>query len=300
MAQKAWQGTVIKGFIKLLSRLPLSIVRLLATLFAYVVYLLPTATKRTVAQNLATAFPSLAKPQRQQLVRQNLVATSKTFAELGAMWCWPQGKLLPLVKQVSGQEYLEAALQKKRGVIFIAPHTGNWELIGPYLSAQYPCTFLYAPPNVPSVEGFMVDSRGRFGAKLAATDARGVRTLMQALKNNEVTVILPDQDPGKTGGVHANFFGYPARTMTLLSKLIQKTDAVPVGMVMQRQQGISNGFHLHFLPVDEAVASTDAQQATQTLNHLVEQCVNLAPEQYLWSYKRYRKPPAGYANIYKK
>ena len=300
MANQAWQGSLVKGIIIFLSWLPLNLARALGNLVAHLNWWLPLSAKKTIRTNINTAFPNLNRQQKNQLIKQNLIATSQTFAELGAMWCWPKERLLALVKQVSGEANLQAALEQGKGIIFIAPHTGNWELIGPYLSAQYPSTFLYAPPNVPSVEGFMVESRGRFGAKLAATDARGVRTLMQALKNNEVTVILPDQDPGKTGGVHADFFGYPARTMTLLSKLIQKTGAVPVGMVMQRLPGSDAGFRLHFLPVVDEVASRDLEQATQSLNHFVEQCVNLAPEQYLWSYKRYRKPPASYANIYKR
>jgi len=296
---KAWQGWLIEKFITLLSWLPLSAVRVLAMVYAYLSYWLPNNSRRVALINLQTVYTDLSTAEIRSLLKQNLVETSKTFAELGAMWLWNKEKLLPLIEKVSGEEHLKTALDKNSGVIFIAPHIGNWELIGPYLSAQYPSTFLYSPPNVPSAEDFMVKSRGRFGAKLAPTDARGVRTLMKALSNNEVSVILPDQDPGKTGGVYAPFFGRPARTMTLLSKLIQKTECATVCVVMQRLPGLSAGYHLHFLPSPEGIDSEDAEVATKALNKAVENCIQVTPEQYLWSYKRYRKPPSGVEDIYK-
>ncbi len=297
---QAWQGWLIEKLIVFLSWLPLSVVRLLARGFALLSYWLPNDHRRVALKNLQVAYPQLSASERQKLLKQNLISCSQTFAELGAMWCWPKDKLLKLIKEVFGEEHLHAALNQHKGVIFIAPHIGNWELIGPYLSTRYPSTFLYRPPNVPSVEAFMVKSRGRFGAKLAPTDARGVRTLMQALSNNEVTVILPDQDPGASGGVYAPFFNRPARTMTLFSKLLQKTNSASVCVVMQRLPGLSAGYRLNFLPVPQGIDSQDAEVAATALNQAVENCIHIAPEQYLWSYKRYRKPPPDLADIYKR
>lgn len=299
-SNKPWQGWLIEKLIRFLSWLPLWLVRGLAVTFAQLVYLLPSESKRVARINLGNVYTDLSTGDLDRLVKKNLIETSKTFAELCAMWCWNKSKLLPLIEQVSGEAHLQAALAKNRGVIFIAPHIGNWELIGPYLSAKYPSTFLYKPPNVPSAEAFMIESRGRFGAKLAPTDARGVRKLMKALGQNEVTVILPDQDPGMVGGVYAPFYNRPARTMTLLSKLLQKTECATVAVVMQRLKGINAGYQLHFLAVDEAIADEDNITAATALNKVVEQCIAIAPEQYLWSYKRYRKPPTGIEDIYKK
>lgn len=296
---QAWQGKLLKAIIVFLSWLPLSWVRVLAWIYGSLSYYIPNESRRVALINIKAVYPELSETQQKQLLKQNLVETSKTFLELGAMWCWPSEKLLPLVKQVSGQEYFDKAWQNQKGLILIAPHVGNWELSGTFISEKYPSTFLYQPPNVASIENFMVTSRERFGAKLAPTDAKGVRTLMKVLKNKGLTAILPDQDPGKVGGVYAPFFNRPARTMTLLSKLVQKTDCAVVAIVMQRLPGLSNGYHLHFLPVTEEIADDNPEIATQALNSVVEQCVELAPEQYLWSYKRYRKPPEGIKDLYK-
>ena len=295
----AWQGWILVKLIQGLGWLPLPVTRSLAWLFARLSYLLPNRTKRVAKLNLQVAYPELPPAEINRRLRQNLYENAKTFVELGAMWCWPEHKLLNLIEAVEGESYLNAALAQQRGVIFIAPHIGNWELIGPYLSTQYPSTFLYRPPNVVGIEDFMVASRGRFGAKLAPTDARGVRTLIQALKNREVSVILPDQDPGKTGGVYAPFMGRPARTMTLLAKLIQKTDCATVCVVMQRLPGLNGRFKLHFIPTPSGVDDADPEVAATALNQAVERCIEQAPTQYLWGYKRYRKPPPGVRDLYK-
>lgn len=296
---QAWLGSFLKGLIVLFSWMPLRLNQMFGSAIGHLLYWIPNSNRRVAKINLQQVYPDLSTKEQSALLKANLIETAKATTELGPVWCWGSDKLLSLIKEVKGQVLIEEAVSKGRGVIFLTPHQGSWELIGPYLSALYPSTFLYRPPNVPSVEEFMVNARGRFGAKLAPTDARGVRLLMKALKGNEVTVILPDQDPGASGGIYAPFFNRPARTMTLVSKLIQKTDCVCLFVVMKRLPK-AQGYVLHVLPADENLASVNADEATQTLNLGVEACIEIAPEQYLWSYKRYRKPPKGVEDIYKK
>jgi len=295
--QKAWAGAILKGFIVFFSWLPLRLNRALGGLIGRILWWFNTGSRKVVTQNIQAVYPEYSKAEQNQLIKDNLIETGKMITELGPAWRWSSERLLPLIKKVEGQQYLDAAVAKNKGVIFLAPHIGSWELIGPYLSTQYPSTFLYRPPNVPSIESFMVKSRARFGATLAPTDMRGVRTLIQALKANQVTGILPDQDPGKRGSVYAPFFGRAVRTMTLTSKLIQKTDAAFVYIVMERLPG-SKGYKLHFIPAEEAIASMDDVEATTALNRGVEACIAIAPAQYLWSYKRFRHPKEGEQSLY--
>ncbi|MCF6298530.1 MAG: lysophospholipid acyltransferase family protein [Thiomicrorhabdus sp.] len=297
--QHLWAGRILKGIIRLFSWMPYWLIQKVGTAIGYLLIWLPNSHKTIAQKNLAVAYPHLSTTEQQQRVKQTLIALGKVTAELGAAWCWPYKRLQPLFKEVKGQALLDKAIAQQKGIIFLAPHMGNWELIGPIVSAQHAATFLYRPPNIPSVESFMVHARGRFGAALAPTNLRGVRTLIKALKNQEATVILPDQDPGESGGVYAPFFGRPARTMTLVSKLIQKTDSTVLFIVLKRLPH-AQGFCLHYLPADPEIASSNELKATSALNRGVENCIQLAPEQYLWSYKRYRKPPKTLIDIYKK
>lgn len=300
--QKPWIGRLLKALILLCSWMPYRLSQWIGSGLGRLLFWLPASknsNKRIIQKNLAIAYPELNEFERHQRVKKALIALGKVTMELGIAWCWSYERLRPLIKEVKGQALLDEAKAHTKGILFLAPHMGNWELIGPIVSTQHSATFLYRPPNIPSVESFMVNARARFGAKLAPTDLRGVRTLIKALKNKEATVILPDQDPGASGGVYAPFYGRPARTMTLVSKLIQKTDCTVFFIVMKRLPN-AQGFCLHYLPADPKIASTNEQEATTALNQGVEQCIQLAPEQYLWAYKRYRKPPEGVTDIYKK
>ena len=58
------------------------------------------------------------------------------------------------------------------------------------------------------------------------------------------------------------------------------------------------GFRMHFLPAPEGIDSPDPVTAVTALNRGVEQCVELAPSQYQWSYKRFRTRPPGEASLY--
>ena len=296
--QQVWVGALLKGLVKLFSWLPYGLVHSLGSVIGLLLYWLPTGSKAIVRKNLKAVYPDLSQTEHNKLLKQTLIESGRTTAEFGPVWCWDQHKLSGLVKEVKGQALVDAALAKNKGVIFLAPHMGNWEMTVPVISTQYSSTFLYRPPNVPSVESFMVNARSRFGAKLAPTDIRGVRTLIKGLKNQEVTVVLPDQDPGSSGGVYAPFMGRPARTMTLVSKLIQKTECEFLFMVVKRLPK-GQGFCVHYLPADPKIASEDELEATTALNRGVEECVKLATEQYLWAYKRFRKPPKGVEDIYK-
>lgn len=307
MAQYAkmdWQGRIFIGLLKFFSYFSLPMNHRLGAAIGYLLWWLPESIsnpKRVTRINLQVAYPDLNDGEIQRLVKAHLIQLGKTTTELGPLWLWSNDKALSLIKQVSNQEVLDKAFAQNKGVIVICPHLGSWEIIGLYLANKYVTVNLYEPPNIASIEKFIVDVRGRTGAKLAPTDRSGVMKLIKALKNNSVTGILPDQDPGEVGSVYAPFYGHPARTMTLVSKLTAKTDCELVFMSAERLPK-GEGFHIHILPADkQEIAAKDDLAAATALNAGIEHLIEtVSTEQYLWDYKRFRHPPEGVADIYRK
>jgi KDO2-lipid IV(A) lauroyltransferase len=97
--------------------------------------------------------------------------------------------------------------------------------------------------------------------------------------------LLPDQAPGAGEGVWTEFFGRPAYTMTLAVRLQRATGAAVIMVYAERLTG-GQGYHLHF----EELPTARLDEAA--LNRAIEAQVRRCPEQYLWSYNRY-KVPAG-------
>jgi Kdo2-lipid IVA lauroyltransferase/acyltransferase len=141
----------------------------------------------------------------------------------------------------------------------------------------------------------VLKGRTRFGAQLVPTDTKGVRALFQALAANELVLILPDQDPRDSGGIFAPFFGIQANTMTLASRLAQKSGAIPVLAIAERLSW-GRGFRMHYLPLEIDEKSLEGHVAA--INRAVEQAIRCYPEQYQWSYKRFRTRPEGEGEIY--
>jgi KDO2-lipid IV(A) lauroyltransferase len=147
------------------------------------------------------------------------------------------------------------------------------------------------------LEALIHASRGRLGARLVATTPQGVRALLQALQTNEVLGILPDQDPGREAGLFAPFFGLPANTMTLVSRLAMKTGAVILLTYAERLPR-GRGYKLHLESLPKLVSEGPLELSVAALNAAVEQAVRRLPEQYLWSYKRFKRRPPGEAKFY--
>ncbi len=252
---------------------------------------------RTARTNLARCFPELSEGERQALLQQTMVELGKTFSEIGVIWFGSKQQTDRLVSEVHGEALLKAGLERGKGVILAAPHLGNWELIGAYCSPRYPMTNLYRPPRQEGMDEVLRNSRERFGSKLAPTNAKGVRVLYQALGNNELVGILPDQDPSENGGEFAAFFGIQASTMTLLSRLAQKSGATVLCVWAERLAN-SRGFALHFSPVADDIYSRDMQTSVTALNQAVEAAIRQIPAQYQWGYKRFRTRPEGEAGFY--
>lgn len=282
---------LVKSLLRLLSWIPLPLLHKLAELIGAIVYALPTETKRVTLINLQRAMPEFNDDERRHLARRSIQETLKAGFELGHMWYGSVDHVMSLIKGIQGKEHIDAAMTSGRSIIYCSPHLGNWEMMGLYVSTLAPLTTLYKPPKLKGLNDLIAGLRARAGAELVATDRAGVVKLTRTLQQGASTGILPDQQP-REGGVFAPFFGHQAYTMTLVSKLAARTNAV-VLFTFAKRLPAGSGFELICMPADRDIANTDTTLAAAALNRSVEACVRLAPEQYQWEYKRFRKRPDG-------
>ena len=214
------------------------------------------------------------------IARQSLAELGKAIFETPMIWQKNEAHLLTTVQQIHGWEIVKNALQTGKGIIFLTPHLGCFEITSIYYGSQHPITVLYRPPKLKWLERLILQGRRRTGVTLAAANAGGVRKLMRALKRGEAIGILPDQIPAAGEGEWADFFGKPAYTMSLAGKLAEKTGAtVIMGYGERLKNGL--GFDIHLTKIDSIATPT-------LLNKAIEQQITQKPSQYLWSYNRYK------------
>ena len=206
----------------------------------------------------------------------------KGALETFAIWFKPQQKVLKWVKGTTGWEHVDAALQAGKGIIFLTPHLGCFEITSLYYGANNPMAVLYRPPRQAWLMPLITGGRQRGKIALAPANSQGVKQLLQALKRGEAIGILPDQAPLEGEGEWAPFFGRPAYTMTLASKLAQKTGA-QVLMAFGERLSFGRGYHIHIRPIASGGINTPT-----LLNVEIERSIQECPAQYLWSYDRYK------------
>ena len=282
--------------VRCVGKIPFSWIPHLGSLLGEICARFPFRVRKVTELNLKLSLPALSPSERHRVLKQSLEHTARLVLEIPKVWCAPQARLRKLEREVEGLDLLERAIAHGRGTILLTPHIGNWELLGPFLMSRGQLVALYRRPRIRELHEFFCSARERAGCQLVEATPRGLRQLLRVLENNQMLLILPDQEPLPGHGVHAEFFGQPAFTMTLVSRLLRKTGAEVLFVVVER---LSSGFRTRFLEAPRGLADADPARAAASLNGGIEACVRLCPEQYQWSYKRYQTAPPGEPTPYR-
>ena len=209
--------------------------------------------------------------------------------ETVAIWKTADDVVLNRVRYVYGWDSVLALRDSKVGIIFLTPHLATFEIASIFIGSEMPMTAMFRPPKVAWAEPMMRAGRDRLQIKSVPAEMSGIRAMLKALRMGEPIGLLPDQVPTSGDGAFADFFGRPAYTITLVQKFA-KTAGATVVMVACVRSPNGAGYALHFTPLAPFAESPEA--AARELNASVEAAISLAPEQYLWTYNRY-KVPAG-------
>ena len=278
---------LVKAALALCGRLPLSVARAIGSGLAHLAWLCNSRMAVTTRNNIAYCLPEMSASEQRQLAKRSLCETGQLALETAVVWRRPPAWTRAKIVKVTGVEYVTDALQRGQGVLVLAPHIGNWEVLNIYLSSLGDMTNMYQPPKIAGLEAVVRRCRESSGATTVPTDRKGLLTILTALKQGGISGILPDQTPKDDGsGLFAPFFARHAFTMTLAHKLIIKSQCKPVFAYAAR---VAGGFEITFFEPHSDIAGPDEQLACNALSRGIEHCVRAIPEQYQWEYKRFKK-----------
>ena len=268
--------------LRALARLPLAWLHRAGGVVGWIVYLASPAYAARLRENLAGSglYPEAGAFERAR--RQVIAETGKGVVEIVKIWFGDLDEVLGLV-ECRTWNVVEEGQREGRGIIFLTPHLGCFEVSAIYTAQRVPLTALYRPPRQRWLEPLMLEGRNRGKARVSPANLRGVRTLYKALQRGEAVGLLPDQAPQVGEGAWADFFGRPAYTMTLVRRLQKQTGAAVILAFAERLPK-GKGYLLHF----EAWRGSDFDE--RELNRTVEHVIRKSPTQYLWSYNRYKVP----------
>ena len=279
--------------IRWLARRRLSTLHVLGGWLGWMAYGLSAPYRRRLNDNAALA--GLALADRRSAVAQ----TGRMVAELPWLWLRPANQPLGPMVQWQGDGLIQAALDAGQGLVLLTPHLGCFEVcaqaIAERFGQQTRLTAMYRPARQPWLRTLEETARSRPGLATAPAALAGVRQMMRALRRGEAVGLLPDQVPPDGMGVWAPFFGQPAYTMTLATRLVQQTGAALLLIWAERLPG-GRGFVLRVSQPENPMPTTAAddgalQLACATaLNREMQRLIGQCPGQYLWGYHRYKQP----------
>lgn len=268
----------------MVARLPLSVTHKIGGFFGLIFHGFAERSKATLVENMKQSALFSDEIALNNAIKANLQEMGKAMLESFAIWGSSQEKILSQIKTVNNLALLHAVIAQKRGIIFLTPHIGAFEVASIYYAAHYPMTILYRPTRKTWMNESVLQGRTKGHIKLAPTSLTGVKKLYLALKHGEAVGMLPDQIASKGEGEWADFFGKPVYTMVLASKLAMKTGSEIIMAVAERLPK-GEGFILHLERITYAQISNAA-----LLNQQIEKQVRKFPLQYMWSYDRYKQP----------
>lgn len=254
---------------------------------------------RKVAQiNVALCYPNLSAQEQAKLVEDSIRETAMSGIEMGVMWGADPDKGRSLVRKVHNLACLTDAVKSGKGVLLSAPHLGNWEVMNHIATLHATVTAMYKPAKNAVLDQWMRESRQKTGGLLVPASREGVKAMFAALEAGHLAGILPDQEPKERSGVFAPFMGVETLTPKLPHELLQKTGAVAVFGFAKRLPN-AEGFEVYFFEPDEDIYSEDLRTSATAMNRVIERMIAIAPEQYQWTYKRFRRRPEGAPNPYR-
>jgi KDO2-lipid IV(A) lauroyltransferase len=249
--------------------------------------------RRTAARNLEICFPEITSAERAELLDRHFEAVGTSFVEMAAAWFAPIDRLLGHV-EIVGREHLDSALAAGKGVLLVSAHFTTLELCFIVLEVLVPrMSCMYRPQRNAMMDVIIRRGRSRF----EQIPRDNIRQLLRNLRSNHAVAYMPDQTHLGKQSALLPFFGEPAVTNVATSRLAALSGAAVLTFFFRRLPGLA-GYRVDIGPPIPGFPSGDGLADTRALVARLEAYIRLAPEQYLWLYKKFKGRPPPYPDVY--
>ena len=277
-----------------------------------VIRVLPRKVSMQISAGLGSMAFSLLKEERIKTISNLTIAygEEKSAAEIAAMakevWVnlgksgvefaikMGQEKPEEFFKglEVRGNEYLQEAYQKGRGILGLISHMGCWE--GTAMGIPMLGLSAYAIGKRlgnEKLNALLFESRGKKGVP---TLARGssYKTILRTLREKNLIGILIDQDT-EVRGVFVDFYGRPAYTPIGAAMLAMDSGAPVLPMFYLKKDDDT-----YELIIEKEIPLVmtgnrrqDMEENTRRFHEVIEKYIKKYPTQWVWMHNRWKTTP---------
>ena len=294
LAPHYWPTWIGMGLMRLLAALPYRVSYRIGLGLGALMRQLPLRHNTVARVNIQLCLPEFDARQREILLARHSDSLGIAICETALAWYATDAKLRSLA-QIHGAENLRAALAAGNGVILLASHFTTLEIGARFCALHWPLNIVYRPSNNALLGEFQGRCRDRLARRAIRRD--DIRSMVAALKANEIVWFAPDQSYRKKGAQMVPFFGIAAATNPATSRLARMTGAAVLPYFVERlPQGA--GYVVRIDAALQNFPSTDTAADALRVHHLIEAHVRRVPEQYLWIHRRFKGTTPDYPDYY--
>jgi len=244
--------------------------------------------RQVVLENLAVAFPELSVRERCDLGRRSLRHTLLNALDFAHLLHSPAEVLRNVTLDTVTERIRVGAVG--RPVMMVIPHLGSWELFGNAASLHgVPVAAVAHEIRNPYLGRLVQRARTAHGLEIIPS-VGAARGIVRAVRSGRHIGLLMDQNTRiREGGAYVDFFGLPVTVTRAPAVLARRLGmAVYAGACVRRD----DGFHIvtESLPL-EVEAYANEQELLQAIMAANEALIRRFPEQYVWTYRRWRYVP---------
>ena len=275
---------------RIISKIPQRHIIGLGKILGLAAYLLDTPHRRIARRNLQFAHPHWTREKVNAISRAVFQNLGISFVEFIQTTTLTRNQLLGRLRVV-GLEYLQAALENKKGVILVSAHLGSWEtgLLFMCCHVQQPIIGIAKKIRFAPVNRWLLRMRSQYGLRIVYKKG-ALPEMRRMLRQGGVVGLLVDQSR-KSEGVDVNFFGHRVTATPAAAFLSIRCQSPVLPIFCVRQP--SGRLVLMVQPALEMKRTgdlrADIQANTQMITDVVEEFVRRYPDQWFWVHKRWKK-----------
>lgn len=274
---------VFQSLGKLLSLFGFNSIKRSSKFIAILFFSVLRVRRSVVFENLRIAFPQLSSKEIKKLAFKNYQSIAITFLEIYVL---KTSSINTIKEHFSnyGFEDIKSRFNKKKGLILLTAHFGNWEMgaIASGIHLDEKINVLVKKQKNPYVAKWLNEFRERFGNKQIYLGA-SVRELYSTIKNKKIVGVVGDQR-GKRDGVNVNFFGRETKTFAGTASIAIKTKCPVMVLLCARMKDGNYKAIIKEIDTNKLTGTKDEQiqQFNQNYMSILEDGIKLYPEQWFW------------------
>lgn len=273
-----------RAFLALLKLLPYRFSKaIIVTLFIWIGYGLGIR-KEVAKKQLQTVYPDWDEKRLKAVLKEIYRQMALNIVDEYLV----SDEKLKAKSSLVGAEHMYKAIEMGKGVILATAHFGNWEAARILPDFDIPLSVITKKQRNTLFDDYTNSIRERRGVHIIDMK-RGLKGMMEELKDGRVVAILADQNAGKKG-LMLDFLGYPASHWKGVAKLSLRYQ-IPIvpGFVLRKKDG-SLEFRFSkmiYLP-DEKDSEENYIELLGIINKEIEAYINEFPQQWFWVHRRWK------------